>query len=79
MFSSSHETCMELGIKQCQTKGVATGSLGLLYSRWTFQSWVGSFLVRTNGEKGGQVFCAEICIIWRGLSLMSAPLNLASF
>jgi ATP-binding cassette, subfamily B (MDR/TAP), member 1 len=59
-FSSSHKTCMELGIKQCQTKGVVTGSLGLLYSRWTFQSWVGSVLVRTKGSK-------EICIILRGL------------
>ncbi|KAI5406157.1 putative multidrug resistance protein [Lathyrus oleraceus] len=77
-FSSALETCMQLGIKQGQTKGVVIGSFGLLYATWAFQSWVGSVLVRTKGEKGGHVFCAEICIIWGGLSLMSALPNLAS-
>ncbi|XP_073224259.1 putative multidrug resistance protein isoform X2 [Cicer arietinum] len=77
-FSSALETCMLLGIKQGQTKGVVIGSIGLLYATWAFQTWVGSVLVRTKGEKGGHVFCAEICIIWGGLSLMSALPNLAS-
>lgn len=66
-FSSALENCMNLGIKQGQTKGVVIGSIGLLYATWAFQSWVGSVLVRTKSETGGNVFCAEICIIWGGL------------
>ncbi|XP_014519543.1 ABC transporter B family member 15 isoform X1 [Vigna radiata var. radiata] len=75
-FNSSLEKSMEIGIKQGQIKGVIIGSIGLLYATWAFQSWVGSVLVRTKGESGGPVFCAEICIIWGGLSLMSALPNL---
>lgn len=66
-FNSSLEKSMEIGIKQGQIKGVIIGSIGLLYATWAFQSWVGSVLVRTKGESGGPVFCAEICIIWGGL------------
>ena len=66
-FSSALEESMELGIKQGQTKGVVIGSFGLLYATWAFQSWVGSVLVRTKGERGGLVFVAEICMIWGGL------------
>ncbi|KAG4923145.1 hypothetical protein GLYMA_18G012700v4 [Glycine max] len=75
-FNSGLQKSMEIGIKLGQTKGVIIGSFGLLYATWAFQSWVGSVLVRTKGESGGPVFCAEICIIWGGLSLMSALPNL---
>ncbi|MED6138198.1 hypothetical protein PIB30_072037 [Stylosanthes scabra] len=66
-FSSALERSMELGIKVGRTKGVVIGSFGLLYCTWAFQSWVGSVLVRTKGEKGGLVFAAEICMMWGGL------------
>lgn len=66
-FSTALEKSMELGIKEGQTKGVVIGSMGLIYATWAFQTWVGSVLVRTKGETGGHVFCAQICIIWGGM------------
>ncbi|KAF7839879.1 putative multidrug resistance protein [Senna tora] len=76
-FGSSLEKSMKLGIRMGLTKGVVIGSFGLIYTTWAFQTWVGSILVTRKGENGGNVFCAEICIIWGGLSLMSALPNLA--
>ncbi|KAL1336538.1 hypothetical protein AAHE18_10G069900 [Arachis hypogaea] len=75
-YSSALERSMELGIKLGRTKGVVVGSFGLLYATWAFQSWVGSVVVRTKGERGGLVFAAQICMIWGGLSLMNALPNL---
>ncbi|KAI4317334.1 hypothetical protein L6164_025209 [Bauhinia variegata] len=75
-FSSALEKSRELGMKLGFTKGVVIGSIGLIYATWAFQIWVGSILVMERGEKGGQVFCAQICLIWGGLSLMSALPNL---
>lgn len=66
-FGSALETSMKLGIKIGLTKGVVIGSFGLIYATWAFQTWVGSVLVTDRGESGGNVFCAEICIIWAGL------------
>ncbi|KAI9116915.1 hypothetical protein K1719_011914 [Acacia pycnantha] len=77
-FASALETSMKVGIKLGSTKGVVIGSFGLIYATWAFQTWVGSILVSQRGESGGKVFVAEICIIWGGLSMMSALPGLAS-
>ncbi|KAL5991245.1 hypothetical protein ACLOJK_012152 [Asimina triloba] len=70
-FSHALVRNRELGIKQGLMKGLAIGSIGILFAMWSFQSWVGSVLVTEAGAKGGSVFISGLCILYGGLPLIS--------
>ncbi|XP_021275567.1 ABC transporter B family member 15-like [Herrania umbratica] len=67
----SYKTVLEptlmLDIKQGLIKGMAMGSIGVTFAVWAFQGWYGSTLVTKKAAKGGDVFTAEVCIIYGGL------------
>lgn len=66
-YKKALEKSTELGIKQGFIKGLVTGSMGMIYAVWSFQSWVGSILIINMGESGGSVFISQICVILAGL------------
>jgi len=66
-FSRALQQTMELGIKQGFAKGLLMGSMGMIYVGWSFQAWLGTYLVTEKGEKGGSIFVAGINIIMGGL------------
>ncbi|KAK3221254.1 hypothetical protein Dsin_008279 [Dipteronia sinensis] len=68
------EPTLKLGIKQGLLKGMAMGSIGITFAVWALQGWYGSTLVKKNA-KGGHVFTAGVCIIYAGLSLGAALIN----
>ncbi|KAI7996515.1 putative multidrug resistance protein [Camellia lanceoleosa] len=78
-FSNSLQKCVDLGIKQGITKGLLIGSMGMVYAAWAFQVWVGSLLVTERGESGGRIFISAICVIYGGISIMTAIPNLSYF
>ncbi|XP_052304134.1 ABC transporter B family member 15 [Populus trichocarpa] len=77
-FSRALQQTMELGIKQGFAKGLLMGSMGMIYVGWSFQAWLGTYLVTEKGEKGGSIFVAGINIIMGGLSVLGALPNLTS-
>ncbi|XP_039124821.1 putative multidrug resistance protein isoform X2 [Dioscorea cayenensis subsp. rotundata] len=78
-YKKALEKSTELGIKQGFIKGLVTGSMGMIYAVWSFQSWVGSILIINMGESGGSVFISQICVILAGLSIMSSLPNVRYF
>ncbi|KAK2646218.1 hypothetical protein Ddye_021413 [Dipteronia dyeriana] len=68
------EPTLKLGIKQGLLKGMAVGSIGITFAVWALQGWYGSTLVKKNA-KGGNVFTAGVCIVYAGLSLGGALIN----
>lgn len=66
-FSQAHEKATLLGIKQGLFKGLAVGTIGMIYAIWSFQIWMGSVLVTEKGVSGGRVFVTGICVIMSGL------------
>ncbi|KAK4850840.1 hypothetical protein QYF36_010230 [Acer negundo] len=68
------EPTLKLGIKQGLLKGMAMGSIGITFAVWALQGWYGSTLVKKNA-KGGNVFTAGVCIVYAGLSLGGALIN----
>ncbi|XP_058093668.1 ABC transporter B family member 15-like [Magnolia sinica] len=75
-FSHALVRNMELGIKQGLMKGMAIGSIGILFAMWSFQSWVASVLVTETGAKGGSVFISGLSILYGGLAVLTALPNL---
>ncbi|TXG61115.1 hypothetical protein EZV62_012478 [Acer yangbiense] len=73
-YKISLEPTLKLGIKQGLLKGMAMGSIGITFAVWALQGWYGSTLVKKNA-KGGNVFTAGVCIVYAGLSLGGALIN----
>ncbi|KAF2309839.1 hypothetical protein GH714_005336 [Hevea brasiliensis] len=73
------EPTLNLGIKQGLMKGMAMGTIGVTFAVWALQGWYGSTLILNKGAKGGDVFIAGICIIYGGLSLGGALINVKFF
>lgn len=66
-FGKALELSMNLGIKQGLFKGMAIGSIGMVFAVWSFQAWFGSVLVIHKGAAGGNVFIAGTCVLIGGL------------
>ncbi|KAL5991267.1 hypothetical protein ACLOJK_012174 [Asimina triloba] len=77
-FSHELEPSMELGMKQGLLKGMAIGSIGIVYAVWSFLAWYGSILVTKMGAEGGHVFIAGVCVLLGGLAAMTALPNIRS-
>ncbi|CAI9097355.1 OLC1v1033757C1 [Oldenlandia corymbosa var. corymbosa] len=75
-FSAALEPTLKLGIKQGLLKGMAIGSVGLVFAVWALESWYGSVLVIEKGEKGGNTFTAAVCCIYGGIALGSSLINI---
>ncbi|XP_027152628.1 putative multidrug resistance protein [Coffea eugenioides] len=78
-FSSALEPTLNLGIKQGLLKGMAIGSIGLIFAVWALEGWYGSILVIEKGLKGGDCFTAGVCIIFGGVALGSSLVNIKYF
>ncbi|KAG9445533.1 hypothetical protein H6P81_011661 [Aristolochia fimbriata] len=78
-FSRALELSTKLGIKLGLMKGLAIGSMGMIFAVWSYQAWVGAILVTEKGESGGNVFISGICVIYGGLAVMMALPNLTFF
>ncbi|RWR74321.1 ABC transporter [Cinnamomum micranthum f. kanehirae] len=74
-FGKALELSVNLGIKQGLFKGMAIGSIGMVFAVWSFQAWFGSVLVIHKGAAGGNVFIAGTCVLIGGLAVMSALPN----
>lgn len=66
-FSEALEQSTRLGIKMGLMKGMAIGSMGMIFAVWSYQAWIGAILVTEKGESGGHVFICGICVIYGGL------------
>lgn len=66
-FSDALAPTLNLGIKQGLVKGMAIGSIGVVFAVWALQSYYGSILVTKKGFKGGDAFTAGTCIVYGGL------------
>ncbi|XP_058093734.1 ABC transporter B family member 15-like isoform X2 [Magnolia sinica] len=75
-FKHALEPSMALGIKQGFLKGMAIGSVGMVYAVWSFQAWIGCILVTETRAQPGHVFIAGLCVLLGGLSIMGALPNL---
>lgn len=65
-FADALEPTLKLGIRQGLMKGMAIGSMGLVFAIWALQGWYGSILVTDKEEKGGNVYAAGVCIVYGG-------------
>ncbi|KAM7251605.1 hypothetical protein ACFE04_023488 [Oxalis oulophora] len=75
-FSDALDTTLKLGIKMGFAKGLMMGSMGMIFVGWSFQAFMGTYLVTEKSEKGGSVFVAGINVIMGGLSILGALPNL---
>lgn len=66
-FSQALQKTLELGIKQGFARGLMMGSMGMIYVSWAFQAWIGSILVTSRGEKGGNIFVSGFLVLMGGL------------
>ncbi|KAJ0090713.1 hypothetical protein Patl1_14137 [Pistacia atlantica] len=73
------EPTLKLGIKQGLLKGMAMGSIGVTFAVWALQGWYGSTLIIRKEAKAGDVFTAGVCIIYAGLALGGALINVKYF
>ncbi|XP_068667390.1 putative multidrug resistance protein [Aristolochia californica] len=78
-FSQALELSTELGVKLGLMKGLAIGSMGMIFAVWSYQAWIGTILVTEKGASGGNVFISGICVIYGGLAVMMALPNLTFF
>ncbi|KAM7480105.1 hypothetical protein LguiA_028318 [Lonicera macranthoides] len=78
-FSDALGPTLNLGIKQGLMKGMAIGSIGVVFAVWALQSYYGSILVTKKGVKGGDAFTAGTCIVYGGLALGAALINVKYF
>lgn len=78
-FSAALEPIVKLGIKQGLVKGMAIGSIGLIYAVWALEGWYGSILVTEKGAKGGNTFAAGVCVIQGGIALGNSLANIKYF
>ncbi|KAL3537332.1 hypothetical protein ACH5RR_000698 [Cinchona calisaya] len=78
-FSAALEPTLYLGIKQGLLKGMAIGSISLIFAVWALEGWYGSILVIEKGAEGGNVFTAGVCVIYGGIALGSSLINIKYF
>ncbi|KAG6637524.1 hypothetical protein CIPAW_11G184000, partial [Carya illinoinensis] len=76
-FGRALHTSLEFGVKLGFVKGVLLGSMVIIYVGWSFQAWVGTYLVSEKKEQGGHVFVAGFYVLMGGLSVLRALPNLA--
>ncbi|KAL1811502.1 hypothetical protein ACET3Z_021567 [Daucus carota] len=77
-FSQALQTTLELGIKQGFARGLMMGSMGMIYISWAFQAWIGSILVTSRNEKGGNIFVSGFLVLMGGLNILTALPNLTA-
>ncbi|KAK9277914.1 hypothetical protein L1049_027471 [Liquidambar formosana] len=78
-YSVALEPILKHGIKQGFLKGMAMGSVGIIFAVWALQGWYGSILVTEKGAMGGDVLTTGVCIIYGGLALGSSLINVKYF
>ncbi|GMI68432.1 multi-drug resistance 13, ATP-binding cassette B15 [Hibiscus trionum] len=61
-FSAILQGCLNLGLRQGLTKGLAIGSNGISHAIWAFIIYYGSRMVMYHGAKGGTIFTVGTCI-----------------
>ncbi|KAI8541590.1 hypothetical protein RHMOL_Rhmol08G0073300 [Rhododendron molle] len=78
-YSVALQGTIDLGLKQGLAKGLAIGSIGIVFAIWSFMSYYGSRLIMYHHASGGSVYVAGAAITNGGLSLGSALSNLKYF
>nr|TKR97719.1 hypothetical protein D5086_0000210140 [Populus alba] len=78
-YKISLEPTLKHGIKQGLMKGMVIGTIGVTFAVWALQGWYGSTLVMHKKAKGGDVFTAGVSIVYGGLGLGGALINIKYF
>ncbi|XP_024969810.1 putative multidrug resistance protein [Cynara cardunculus var. scolymus] len=78
-FSTALGPTLTLGIKQGLLKGMAFGSIGIIFAIFALMSWYGSILVIEKGIKGGDILSAGVCIVYGGFGLGASLMNIKHF
>ncbi|KAJ6913020.1 ABC transporter B family member 15 [Populus alba x Populus x berolinensis] len=78
-YKISLEPTSNHGIKQGLMKGMAIGTIGVSFAVWALQGWNGSTLAMHKKAKRGDVFTAGVYIVYRGLGLGGALINIKYF
>ncbi|KAJ9568085.1 hypothetical protein OSB04_004051 [Centaurea solstitialis] len=78
-FSTALGPTLTLGIKQGLLKGMAFGSIGIIFAIFALMSWYGSILVIEKGIKGGDILSAGVCILYGGFGLGASLMNIKHF
>ncbi|KAG6769390.1 hypothetical protein POTOM_025021 [Populus tomentosa] len=78
-YKISLEPTLKHGIKQGLMKRMAIGTIGVTFAVWALQGWYGSTLIMHKKAKGGDVFTAVVCIVYGGLGLGGALINIKYF
>ncbi|KAJ4951181.1 hypothetical protein NE237_028013 [Protea cynaroides] len=78
-FSEALEGSVKLGLKQGLAKGFTIGSMSIMITIWGFMAWYGSQLVMYHNAKGGTIFAVGLTVLFGGMSLGSALMNIKYF